>query len=414
MAVASVAAAMAGYLTFGVTVVLGAVGSEFGAPEDARPGSIAFNLGFSASVLAVVLTVIRLGSLGSVLLTRLADRYGRRRLLLLAYAIGAGASLFTAASAALAMFVVLQIVARSGLTSANSLVSTIAAEETEVAHRSRAVAAVAAAWGGGAGIAAVVYALVKGSRLGWRGLYLGAAGALLLLPFLRAHVRETRRFAALPAPEPHRLARLWARPYRRRLLTLSSMHFLIALQATPAAGFALIFAEKVRGLPSGTIAVVVLLAGPPGLAGLVASGWLSDRIGRRVTAATGVLVATAAAIGIYAGPRALFALAYWLFVTGGALAGPALGTITAELFPTSARATALSVLGGLGILSGALSLSVFGVLVDRMGGFGPAAVVLGLAPCLGVACMMALPETRGHEMEEISPDVVQFVRSPLL
>ena len=406
VAVACLAAVLGGYLTYGLTVVLGAVGTEFGAKADARPGSVAYYLGYSGTVRGTVLLLVRVGSLLSMVTTFLADRRGRRRLLLVAYTIGMAASLLTATAAALWMFVGFQIVARSGLNSTSNLVGTIAAEETDRHTRSRAVAAVAAAWGAGAGVGAMVYAATKHTSLGWRGLYLGGLVGLALVPVLSRSLTETKRFAALPGPVGHTWRRLLRPPYRSRTVRLAALHMLITVQGTPAGAFALVFAEKVRGLPSGRIAGVVVLAGPPGLLGLVASGRLADRLGRKPVGAAGLAVTAVAALGLYAGPSGLFAPSYWLLVTGAALAAPAIGTLGSEIFPTSARATASALVGGVSIVSAALSLQLFGILLDGLGSFGRATAVLTVGPALAIVMLLTLPETKEHEMEEISPEFV--------
>ena len=404
VAVACVASAVGGYLNYGVTVVLGAVGTEFGTPADARPGSIPFYLGYSAAALGTVLFLVRIGSLIGVVPTRTADRSGRRRLLLFGYAAAMVASVATAASAALWMFVALQVVARSGLTSTNQLVTTIAAEETDVHARSRAVASVSAAWGVGAGTAAIAYAVLKATPLGWRGLYLGGIVGLVLFPFLVREVTETRRFSSLRRHDRRTLRPLLRVPYRRRLVGVCVLVVLLALQGIPAGAFALAFGERVRGLPSGWIAATVVLAGIPGLGGLFLSGRLSERIGRRPVVAAAASVSAVAAIGLYAGPRPLFAPSFWLFTTAAALGAPAVGTLRAELFPTSSRATAAGVVAAVTVVSEACSLLLFGLLIDRLGTFARAAAVLALAPCLAAGVVFTLPETRDREMEEVSPD----------
>ena len=75
-----------GFGQFGAVSALGNVARTFG--HVTHGTSIADQAGLSGSELAVGLAVLRLASLGGLPLAGLADRFGRRRMLLLTCALG--------------------------------------------------------------------------------------------------------------------------------------------------------------------------------------------------------------------------------------------------------------------------------------------------------------------------------------
>ena len=96
-AVVSVAfvAMAAGFGQFGAVAALGDVAKSFG--HLSHGGTLADQAGLSGTIVGAGLAVIRLASLGALFFTGLADRFGRRRVLLYTCA---GGLVFTFAAAA--------------------------------------------------------------------------------------------------------------------------------------------------------------------------------------------------------------------------------------------------------------------------------------------------------------------------
>ena len=143
------AAAAAGFGQFGVVAALGDVARDFGRITEGA--TIADQAGLSASVLGAGLALIRLSSLPALPLTGLADRFGRRTMLLIAVVAGLGVTAASAVSPSYWWFVVIFALGRPFLSAANALAQVVAAEQTSTLDRAKAVALVVAGYGVGAG-----------------------------------------------------------------------------------------------------------------------------------------------------------------------------------------------------------------------------------------------------------------------
>jgi MFS family permease len=168
-------AAAAGFAQFGVTSALADVAKTFGEPTSTS-SSVTAEVGLSLTTIGIGLAIIRLAALGSLPLAGLADRLGRRRVLLGCTAFGLAVSALAALSPSYWWFVALFALGRPLLSGTNAVSGVIAAEETRSSDRAKAIALVTAGWGAGTGLIAVVRG-VAGDALSWRGLF-----ALLVIP----------------------------------------------------------------------------------------------------------------------------------------------------------------------------------------------------------------------------------------
>jgi MFS family permease len=148
-------AAAAGFAQFGATSALADVARSFGKPSPTGT-SVAAEVGLSFTILGVGLGTIRLAALGSLPLAALADRVGRRRVMLSCTALGLAVTALAALSPSYWWFVALFALGRPLLAGTNAISGVIAAEETRSRDRAKAIALVTAAWGGGTGLVAVV------------------------------------------------------------------------------------------------------------------------------------------------------------------------------------------------------------------------------------------------------------------
>jgi MFS family permease len=401
---AAVLAIASGFAQFGVTAALADVARVFGA---AGPGpSLAEQVGLSLTTLGLGLGVIRFASLASMPLAALADRVGRRRVILGCCLIGLALTVVAAGSPTFWWFVALFAIGRPLLSATNALAGVIAAEETRAADRAKAIALIAAAYGFGAALIAVIRGV---SGLGFRPLFMLAAVPLVLVVFVGRWLEEPDRYARLcgtntgaltQTPRPWRIAPA----LRGRLALLAGLGFAIAFVTGPVTTLVFLYGENVLGLTPSISAVIVIAGAPLGLSGLVAGRWAADRLGRVPTAMVAHAgIAVAGAIAYTASmPGAIGGyLACWF---AQAAAGPAIGSLAAELFPTSSRATAAGWLNAAGVLGAVGGLVTFGLLADAFGSFGPAALAVTIPMGLASAGYLFLPETRGLELEESAPE----------
>lgn len=399
---AAALSAAAGFAQFSAVAALGDIARSFG---DATGGaSLAEQAGLSGTTLGMGLGVIRLASLASLPLAGLADRLGRRRVLLACCGVGLAVTVVSAGSPGFWWFVAGFALARPLLSATNAIAGVVAAEETSSVDRAKAIVLVTAGYGAGSGLTALLRG-VLGDILGFRTLFLLAVVPLALLPVLGRSLEEPERFRIAPHPTRRLpVLRVFGEGLRARLGVLAGLSFAFTLVTGPQNSYLFLYGENVLGMRSGTVAATVLAAAPLGLLGLVVGRWCADHVGRRLTAATAQIGVAAGMVVTYSGsPRAVVG-GYLLTIVAASGYAPSAGALAAELFPTSVRATAagwLTVSGVAGAVSGLLA---FGALADALGSFSPAATALGLPLLLAVALFPLLPETRGLELEESAPE----------
>src|SRR5262249_30928277 len=155
---------------------------------------IGSDLGATPAQLSYALAAVGVGSFGVLLLGPLADRFGRRRLLLasvtLLSVLGAG----TAFARSVASLIAWQATARMFQAGALFAGAVIIADAIPAQSRGAARVIVGMINSTGAGLGAVRLATIAVWPGGWRGLSLVSLAPLTFLPFLRRTLPESRRW----------------------------------------------------------------------------------------------------------------------------------------------------------------------------------------------------------------------------
>ena len=346
----------------------------------------------------ITLGAVRIGVLGALALTALADRRGRRRVLLACAIGGCAVAALSGLAPNLIALGVGQTFVRCLATAGGILVVIVAAEEVPAGSRAFAITILSAAGALGAGLCLIALPLADVGIGGWR-LVMGAA-ALLIVPTRRVmrHLPESRRFDAT-----HAVVGMVGHGRRLWLLAVSS--FLLALFTAPASQLLNEFLRSEQGFSAKRITAFTLLTNTPGGIGLVIGGRLADTRGRRLVGAVGVAGGTVLTVAMVL----LGGWPMWLLSVAGAVVGaavvPALGVYGPELFPTSLRGRANGTIAIFGVSGGAIGLASAGVLTSRWGGLGPALALLSIGPLLmAVLVLVAYPETAHLELEELNPE----------
>jgi MFS family permease len=393
----------AGLGQFGVVAALGDVARAFG--RVTHGATLADQAGLSGTVLGAGLAVIRLSSLLALPLTGLADRFGRRTVLLAAVTVGLAVTVASTVSPGYWWFVAVFALGRPFLSATIALAQVVAAEQTSSSDRAKAVALVTAGYGVGAGITAIVHSLAS-STLGFRGTVALAVIPLALVPLIARWVTEPDRFVvaeeARDRPTPV-LGAVGAR-FRGRLAVVVALAFAVAVITGPANTFVFLYAQNVRHLSGGVTAAMVVGAGATGLAGLLAGRWLADRVGRRPTGALGMVGIAGASALTYSGGSTVLVVGYLVGILAGSIFAPAVGSLVNELFPTAVRASVAGWFLVAGVLGASAGLIAFGAVADVSDRFGLAAAATFLPVGLAAGLFWCVPETRGHEPEELWPD----------
>jgi len=385
-----------GLAQFGVTAVIGDVAAAFG--EVGGGDDLTAQIGLPATTVGLALALIRLTSLASLPAAAVADQRGRQRVLVALSVVGLGLTALAALAPGFWWYVTLVALARPALSGVNAVTGVVASEETRTKDRSAAIALVTAAYGLGAGLIVVGRAAL-GELATFRVVTAAALIPLALLPLI---VRGTRE----PRITRDRLSERGVlgavpRQYVRSVALLSALSGLIALATGPAFSYLFVYGERVLGVSPGLLALLVVLAGPAGLIGILIGRAAADRIGRNVAAGFSMAATGGAVAWAYGGTAVQLAVGYLLAIMASSSFAPPTGALGAELVPTRIRATLAGWVTFAGVLGAVVGIAGFGVLADATGGFDQAARTIGVVTALTASGFLLLPETRGMELEDL-------------
>lgn len=394
----SVLSVAAGIAQFSVTAVIGDVAAHFGEPGIGD--GLAAQVGLPTTTVGLAFAIVRLASLASLPISALADRHGRRRVLLTTAVVGLGLTTLAAGAPVFWVYVALVALARPAMSTVNALAGVVAAEEATARDRSASIAVVTAGYGIGSGIVSLSRGLLPGEP-SFRTTTAIALVPLALLPLLARRIREPR-IAAHEAVRERARMRAWPgaipRGLRARVLVLALMTATLATATGPGFSFLFVYGERVLGASPLFLSGLVLAAAPAGLLGLLAGRLGADRAGRRVTAGVAMAIAGAAVAYGYGGGTTSLTIGYLTSIAASsAYAAPA-GAMAAELVPTPVRATVAGWVTVAGVVGAALGLALVGVLGDVTGSFARPAAVVGIAVVTLSAGFALLPETKGQEL----------------
>jgi MFS family permease len=375
-----------------------------GAPWIAK----SFSLGESG--IARLYAWISISALGALALSRLADRIGRRRVLLTCMVATPLSALGAALSQNIVLFTVCEILlyAFIGATIASSIV--MLAEELPIAQRAKGQSYGGLALTLGAGLCVLLMPFLDHGGYSWRWLLVLSAAGLTGLPLVIGALPESHRWehaAASGATGTSGFADAFRQRYRRRTAPIMFCALLGATTGTAINSWSYFHAVSVVGLPSGMASLVVLIGGGLGMTGFPLGAWGCERVGRVPTVVTCGLLVTAGALFFYWGPPAHFAFpALWLGVgfcwfavgvNGAMVGGNAAAT---ELFPTALRSTMIGWFTLINALGALAAQSAIALLANPLG---------GLSNVVGYLAMLATPsaiifglfieETRGLSLE---------------
>lgn len=365
----------------------------------------AFGVGTAA--LGIANIPIGAGQFVAFFFVRLADRLGRRPVLLvslLGYALFTG---LTASASSVFTFALYQALGQVCLGTEYALAVLVVAEEMPPERRGRAIGTLlVAAPLGAVATAALLGAGLQRTELGWRAFYLVGVVPLLAVGLARRLIHETTAFRLAERGErshpriPFR--EVLARPTRRLILALGALNFLEKVPVTAGAGWWVYYAEKERHLSTGLVAIDLGTAYALGTLGYYVCGRAIDRFGRRPVAATYLGLGAAFGIALFqsSGEAANFVLLI-LAVFFGLGIGPALSALSAESFPTRIRAQAGAVVGNgfanAGELAGPALVGLLGARHGLIGSIGDSvSVLVVLMPMAMLVLWRFVPETRGR------------------
>ena len=362
-------------------------------------------MGKSTAGLLGSLTLVA-SAFGGVIFGFVADRFGRRPALVGSILIY---SVFTAAcglSTTILMLAVFRVLLGLGMGGEWASGAALVSETWPPAHRGKALGLVQSAWAVGYAAAAAVSAVVL-PAWGWRAVFfVGVVPAFLTL-WIQSRVKEPEIWKArrtARGPERPDLRRIFGKGRLRLTLLVTAMNACTlfawwGLNLWIPAYLSMNAGEGGVGLGLSPMTGLVIFMQVGMWLGYVSFGFISDDIGRK-KAYVGFLVSAALFVFLYASTRQPF----WLLVLGpfvaffgtGHFSG--FGALTAEIYPTSIRATAQGITYNAGRIVSAAAPFVVGSLAQTWG-FRFAFSVIGASFLVAAFLWIWIPETGGRELE---------------
>ncbi len=371
--------------------------------------------------LAPVLSAALFGiAFGALTAGPLADKFGRKAVLVVAVGVMGVASLIAATASALEPLTIWRFITGLGLGAAMPNAVTMISEYCPKKTRSMITSAMFCGFPLGAALGGFIAAWLI-PHFGWRSvlilggvvpLALGLAMAFILPESLRylvarqapaERIRKTLAHISTDASkatgfvlnEPQAssasgksgLALLFSKPY-----IVGSMMLWIAYFMGLVIFYGLInwmpILFKETGIPAGTATLISALF-PFGGFGAIGTGWLMDRFNANRIVAVGFLLT---AVGIYAigqtaGNVGLLALA--VFVAGAIMntSQTSLPALAAMFYPTQGRATGVSWMLGVGRFGGIAGTFLFAELARRKLGFSEVFLVISLPALIAAGAL---------------------------
>jgi MFS transporter, AAHS family, 3-hydroxyphenylpropionic acid transporter len=331
---------------------------------------------------------------GAAIGGRLADKLGRKRVLICSVALFGLFSIATTQVWDLNSLLAARFLTGLGLGAAMPNLIALCSEAAAPHQRNTAVGAMYCGMPFGAALAAVIGIVSPGDD-GWRHIfYVGGVGPLLVLPLLAIFLRESMQFVALRSASGTSRGSstsvgraLWqeGRAGTTIALWISYLGTLIVLYFLINWLPSLVLSRGLTRVQSGVVQMMFNLGG--GI-GAIAIASLMDRIGRRRTVAgmyLGIVVALGALLGANGGTSMAWGgLLAGLFLVGGQ---SVLYALASSLYPTEVRGTGVGAAVAVGRMGSILGPLIAGQLLAIGQG---ASVLLGASiPLIAIAAVAA-------------------------
>ena len=359
--------------------------------------------------LARLFAWMSVSAFGSMLLARLADRVGRRRIilssLLLAPAFALGAALALWAW----LFAIFQILISALLGGSVSSAIVMLAEELPMERRARgqAFGAAASAIGGVLGYIVIPFLLKWGYQ--WQWLFAPSVAGIGLVPIVARMLPVENRWAqdaSAGTVEGSHFYDIFHPLYRRRAVTLLACAALDTMAGTAVNGWLYFEAVSILGLSPDKASTLVVLGMGVGMVGFPIGAWTSERFGRVPTVAFIGGAGWLGALAFYWGPGALtfpflwLAVAYCWFKVASAVLTVAANSAATELFPAALRSTMVGWQMITGAVFSMIAQTAIAALIGPLGGL---TVVVRYFALLGIPSAVLfglfIDETRGLSLE---------------
>lgn len=379
--------------------------------------AIARGMGQEPAAMTLVFFLQQIGlAIGAFIATPLADRYGRRRMLVWSVSIFGVLTLATAFVTTILQLAILRAVSGVFLSGGLPMAVSLLAELTPKRRRGTFIAISFVGYSGGSAAGGAIAAWLI-DAYGWQsGFVVAGILPLLAVPLMLFLVPESLQYVVNSNPRDPRIA-----PTIRKLApatVLSGSEVFVAADGSATADKARLldifrggrarsttiiwiacllsmgnialmaawlptFFQEMAGIPIQRFAVYAMIGFAGSLCGTLVMGWLFDRVraSRLIPAYYFCLTAMILALGVVPFGAAFFLgvlIAFNFFQTGGQTG---LNTLMTRIYPASMRSTGIGWAGGAG--------RVGGILAPLFGGFAVASQ-LSLQTTLSLIAIMPL------------------------
>jgi MFS family permease len=338
---------------------------SYTAPAIAKAWSISpANLGIVFSSGLVGMTV------GAIFLAPLADRFGRKPLMVLAALLMGSCIYLTSYATDINVLMICRFISGLGIGTMMASTAAITAEYAPDRTRDFWVSAVVAGYPVGAVLTGISSAKII-AESGWEHLFeLAGIATFLIVPVLLFLLKESDEFKAKAKPEDAKLSALFSSEFKwstwqlwgALFLSFTTLYFLMNWIPKLATNAGL---SMELAIYSGTIFNLGAIVGIP------VQGYFSSRFGLKKSIGT-LLLITAVLLGIFglfSGSNLILVVLFFLgFGVQGSFVG--LYAVAARMYPTSFRSTGVGWAIGMGRLGGIIGPVLGGLLVGL--GFGMA------------------------------------------
>lgn len=344
---------------------------------------------------------------GAAIAGYMADKYGRKSVLLWTLLIFSIATGLSAAATGFTILCILRFIAGFGLGGELPVASTLVSESVQSKDRGRAVVLLESFWAAG-WIASALIAYFVIPKYGWQAAFIiGGLPALYAL-YLRRAIEDPPRFMKQSAQERrkslsfrHRFKSVWAKPHRRSTIMLWVLWFTVVFSyygiflwlpsVMMIKGFSLV--------KSFEYVLIMTLAQLPGY---FTAAYFIEKSGRKFVLVLylALTAVSAAWFGLASTEGSLIAAGICLsFFNLGAWGG--MYAYTPELYPTGVRSTGVGLAASFGRVGGIIAPYMVGMLVARHFEVGYIFGIFFVTILIGAAAVLWLgTETKGQELAD--------------
>jgi AAHS family 4-hydroxybenzoate transporter-like MFS transporter len=379
--------------------------------------------GVTKQALAPVLSAALFGlAVGALIGGPVADRFGRKRVLVASVFIIALGTLATAHAASLEAMLPIRFITGLGLGAVMPNVVTLWSEYVPERRRSFLVTVVYSGFTVGAAFCGFIAAWIIPSY-GWRTmLTVGGTVAMLCVPVLMLWLPESVAFLTVQNKRPELIRKILS-AIGRTQLPADAQFFLPAQPKVKGGAIGIILSKryvigtvltwlcyfvglfvtyllynwlptmaKEAGYTTAQGAIMVGFLNWGGTLGSIAIGWLMDRFDRYFTVAASFCMGAISLWAVHSAGSTFWALLVLAFAWGWFIPGTNTGmnALTARFYPTAARSTGLSWMHAFG-RAGAICSAFAGAAILNAGlGLGQALPIVGFAPLVGAVAVLII------------------------